>query len=68
MRPIAQILRAVGRDSVTDRVSGLAAEMAFFGALGFFPRLMVVAGLIGWIDRLTGVHVAAMAESAKDGP
>jgi len=64
MRPVGQILREVGRDSVTDRVSGLAAEMAFFGALGLFPGLMVVAGLIGWLDRLTGGHVAAMAESA----
>jgi membrane protein len=62
MRSAGQILRAVCRDSVTDRVSGLAAEMGFFGALGFFPGLMVVAGLIGWFDRLTGGHVAALAE------
>jgi membrane protein len=62
MRSTGQILRAVCRDSVTDRVSGLAAEMGFFGALGFFPGLMVVAGLIGSYDRLTGGHVAAVAE------
>lgn len=52
------------RGAAAVRLTGLAAEMAFFATLGLFPGLLVVAGLLGWLDTLAGGMVAGRAESA----
>lgn len=45
-----------------DRVSGLAAEVAFFGLLGLFPTLLVMAATLDSLDAVVGQEVAARAE------
>ena len=45
-----------------DRVGGLAAEVAFFGLLGLFPTLLVMAAALGSLDAIVGQEVAARAE------
>ena len=56
---LANRLRAEWRD---DRVAGLAAEVAFFGLLGLFPTLLVLAAALGSLDAVVGQAVAARAE------
>lgn len=62
MSVVIQIGRDLVREWREDRVSGLAAEMAFFGILSFFPLLLTVAASLGWLDALAGGEVAARAE------
>jgi membrane protein len=45
-----------------DRVSGLAAEVAFFGLLSVFPMLLALASALGSLERLVGREVARQAE------
>ena len=47
-----------------DRLPGLAAEVAFWGVFSLFPALLIAAGLLGALDSLLGVDVAARAEAA----
>lgn len=58
--------RDVGRDLVhewrDDRVSGLAAEVAFFGLLSLFPALLATTAALGWLDAVAGGDVADRAE------
>ncbi|MEM8708377.1 MAG: YihY/virulence factor BrkB family protein [Actinomycetota bacterium] len=46
-----------------DRVGGLAAEIAFFALLGFFPAMIVLAAALGSADGILGVGAAADIES-----
>ncbi len=48
----------------TDRVTGLAAEVAFFAMLGIFPALLALAAVLGTLDSVAGRELAAQAESA----
>lgn len=57
---IARELRDEWRD---DRVGGLAAEVAFFGLLGLFPTLLVMAAALDSLEALVGHEVAARAEA-----
>lgn len=46
-----------------DRVGGLAAEIAFFALLGFFPAVIVLAAALGSADGILGAGAAADIES-----
>jgi len=50
---IAKIRAEVSR----DRISGLAAEVAFFGTLSIFPALLMLATALGYIGRIVGSDV-----------
>jgi membrane protein len=50
------------RECGEDRVSGLSAEIAFYGILSLFPALLAVAGLLGVLQGVTGGNVADRAE------
>lgn len=54
MRTLA---RRLWRRWQTDGVSGLAAEVAFFGVLSLFPAAIALAAAIGYLDRLVGAEV-----------
>ena len=58
---VAVVLRVV-RQSIEDRVGGLAAEVAFFGVLSLFPGLLVVAAALGSLEGLIGGDLAGRAE------
>jgi membrane protein len=45
-----------------DRVGGLAAEIAFFALLGFFPAVVALAAALGSADSLIGENTAADVE------
>ena len=45
-----------------DRLTGLAAEMAFFLVLSVFPGLIVLAATLGSLDSFVGQEVAAEAQ------
>lgn len=46
-----------------DRVGGLAAEIAFFALLGFFPTVVALAGALGSADAIVGDNTAADVEN-----
>jgi uncharacterized BrkB/YihY/UPF0761 family membrane protein len=46
-----------------DRVGGLAAEIAFFALLGFFPALIVLAAALGSADGILGTATATDIET-----
>ena len=45
-----------------DRVSGLAAEIALFGLLAFFPTLLALAAALGSLQLLFGDDLSSRAE------
>jgi len=55
---VATVVRSVWGEAQRDRVLGLAAEIAFFTALSLFPGLLIVAGLVGYLDLVVGPDVA----------
>lgn len=58
------MLRVLAREWRDDRVSGLAAEIAFFGVLSVFPGLLALAAGLGSLEALVGQEVAADTERA----
>jgi len=46
-----------------DRVGGLAAEIAFFALLGFFPTVIVLAAALGSVDGILGESTAVDVEN-----
>ena len=44
----------VTRHSVQDRVAGLAAEMAFWALLSFFPLVVTLTALLGYTESIVG--------------
>jgi membrane protein len=65
-QPLARATRLTRRVAAAcneDRVDGLAAEFAFFGVLGTFPGLLIVASLLGSLERLVGHDLAARSEA-----
>lgn len=46
--------RRLFRESIQDRLPGLAAEIAFFAVLGVFPALLLASGLLGVLDAVLG--------------
>ena len=57
------LARRVAAACHEDRVDGLAAEFAFFGVLSTFPGLLVVAALLGSLERLVGHDLASRSEA-----
>lgn len=52
------------RATVEDRVTGLAAEMAFFALLSFVPLIVAVGAALGYMERLIGREQVAQVEVA----
>lgn len=55
--------RLVAGEWSKDRVGGLAAEIAFFALLGFFPAVVALAAALGSADALVGDNTAADVEN-----
>lgn len=49
---------------INDRVTGLAAEMAFFAILSLLPLLVAVGAGLGYLERIIGADAVAQAEAA----
>jgi membrane protein len=58
------VVRTLAGQWRKDRVTGLAAEVAFFAMLAIFPALLAVAAVLGSLDSVAGRELAAQAESA----
>lgn len=57
--PVAKELR---REMVADRLTGLAAEIAFFGVLSIFPGLLIVTAALGSLDSFVGSDLAMQSK------
>jgi membrane protein len=55
--------RRVATEWSRDRVGGLAAEIAFFALLGFFPTVVALAAALGSADTFVGENTAADVEA-----
>lgn len=49
-----QVASSVAKGTSTDQVTGLAAEMAFFGMLSVFPLTIAVAAGVGFLEPIVG--------------
>ncbi len=56
------VLKELQREVVEDRVTGLAAEVAFFGVLSIFPGLLMVVAAIGSVDAFVGSDLAVLSK------
>lgn len=52
------ILRIMVKSWKTDRVTGLAAEVAFWSVLSLFPTLLATASILGWLESAGASRVA----------
>jgi membrane protein len=59
---VVDVARQIGHDSKDDRVTGLAAEVAFFSLLSVFPALLAIAAGLGALDNLFGSELLARAQ------
>lgn len=55
----ATLAERTARDSLRDRVPGLAAEVAFYLVLSLPPLLLVVLGILGYVGDIGGAETAA---------
>lgn len=53
-----------GRQLAEDRVSGLAAEMAFFALLSLVPLIVALGAALGFLERIIGAEEVARGEAA----
>jgi membrane protein len=60
---VAEIVRTLAREWRQDRVTGLAAEVAFFAMLGLFPTLLAIVATLGSLDALVGPELSAQAQN-----
>lgn len=56
------ILDELRREAVNDRLTGLAAEIAFFGVLSIFPGLLIVTAALGSLDSFVGSDLAMQSK------
>ena len=56
------IARALKDEATKDRVTGLAAEVAFFGVLSIFPGLLMVTAALGTAEALVGSDLAIQSK------
>jgi membrane protein len=59
---VRAVARELAREISEDRVTGLAAETAFFIVLSVFPGLVMLASALGSLDLVLGSEVAAEGE------
>lgn len=59
---LLDIAQRMARDARDDRVTGLAAEVAFFALLSVFPGLLAVAAGLGALDSVFGSEVAVRSQ------
>lgn len=59
-----EVIARLWRGVVHDRVSGLAAEMAFFALLSFVPLLVAIGAGLGYMERVIGEEQVRQAETA----
>ena len=52
------------RNTVEDRVTGLAAEMAFWALLSFFPLTISISAVLGYAEAVLGVEQVQRGQSA----
>ncbi len=50
------------REAVEDRITGLAAEVAFYAVLAIFPGLLALAAALGFLGSVLGGDVADRAQ------
>ncbi len=56
------VVKDLQREVTEDRVTGLAAEVAFFGVLSIFPGLLMVVAAIGSVDAFVGSDLARLSK------
>lgn len=59
---VTEVARRIAVDAKDDRLTGLAAEVAFFALLSVFPGLLAVAAGLGALDNIFGSEVAVQAQ------
>lgn len=59
-----EVLVRLWHEVINDRVTGLAAEMAFFAILSLLPLLVAVGAGLGYLERIIGADAVAQAEAA----
>ncbi|HSL56787.1 MAG TPA: YhjD/YihY/BrkB family envelope integrity protein [Acidimicrobiales bacterium] len=62
--PTVRVLRKMVVEFRDDRITGLAAEVAFFAVLSLFPLLVAVAAAVGSIEAAAGADAADRARDA----
>lgn len=62
LRPLLSRARRFQQEATDDRLTGLAAEVAFFAVLGMFPGLLAIAAALGFVQDLLGGNVAVRAQ------
>lgn len=55
---VLDVVEEVWHNASRHRVTGLAAEVAFFGVLSLFPGLLAVAGALGSLEVIVGGDLA----------
>lgn len=58
-----EVIAEMIRESRVNRITGLAAEVTYFGVLSLFPGLLIVAGALGWLDSFVGHRIAEKSET-----
>lgn len=58
LRSIRDTAVELWREGRSDRLTGLAAELAFFGMLSFFPAFIAIAAALGSLESLIGADAA----------
>ncbi len=64
---IVDVMRQLAVEARDDRLTSLAAEVAFFSVLGLFPALLAVASALGFLDLFVGADVAMRARDTVTG-
>lgn len=59
LKSVLGVIRQLAQDARDDRVTGLAAEVAFFSLLSLFPALLTIAAGLGALDNLFGSELLA---------
>lgn len=59
-----EVVVRLWHEVINDRVTGLAAEMAFFAILSLLPLLVAVGAGLGYLERIIGGDAVARAETA----
>lgn len=61
---VVEVVKEMAREFKADRVTGLAAEVAYFGILALFPALLALAAFLGQLESLVGAEAANDARRA----